>query len=231
MTTTKKTTYDAIVGSWNGACYELYDRVTLDAETLEEAIEEVKEATWCDADEDYDIRVEIADEDGNTVHSETFENSVAKNKQEEMDESWSSCGEFSTLHCGVKDGQWYTWSTNGGSRGAHDRMDGSGRWIERYDEPDEVEPSEALEWLYRHTDMDTDEALDAMADADDDRDKSDLVEEIGDCLWSGDRRVGVYRVRGNLYTVDGSVVELVDIDEAADFVDDNDGDSSEVDWS
>ena len=119
------------------------------------------------------------------------------------------------------------WSSNGGSRGAHDRMDGSGRWIERYDEPTKIEPSEALEWLVKNAGMDTDEALDAMGDADSENTKAHLVKNIGKCLWQEDQWVGVYRVRKNLYTVDISDVNLVDDDEAVEFVADHDEDAVE----
>lgn len=161
--TTMTMTFDALIGCWNGACYETCDRTTLEADTLEDAIAEVQAMIFKD-DEDYDIQVTIEDEDGNCVHTEHFAHSVAKSQQEDMDETWEDEGEVSTDHLGVKDGQWYVWSSNGGSRGAHDRMDGSGRWIERYDEPTEIEPSEALEWLVKHAGMDTDEALDAMGE-------------------------------------------------------------------
>jgi hypothetical protein len=219
-------TFDALVGCWNGACYATCERITLDADNLEDAIAEVQ-AMIFDDDEDYDIQVTIEDEDGNCVHTEHFENSVAKNQQEDMDETWEDEGEFSTNHLGVKDGQWYAWRSNGGSRGAFDRMDGSGRWIERYDEPTKIEPSEALEWLVKNAGMDTDEALDAMGDADSEHTKDDLVKDIGKCLWQEDQWVGVYRVRKNLYTVDGSDVNLVDDDEAVEFVADHDEDAVE----
>lgn len=219
-------TFDALIGQWNGACYETFERVTLEAETLEEAIAEVQEMSF-DNSEDYDIRVQVEDEDGHCVHEEYFENSVAKNQQEEMDETWEDEGEWSTDHCGVKNGQWYRWATNGGSRGAHDRTDGSGRWIERYDEPTPIKPTEALDWLVKHAGMDIDDALDAMVDADSEHTKADLVKDIGECLWQEDQWVGVYRVRKNLYTVDISDVSLVENDEAVEFVADHDEDAVE----
>lgn len=219
-------TFDALIGCWNGACYKTCERIRLDADNLEDAIAEVQ-AMIFDDDKDYDIEVTIEDENGNCVHTEHFEHSVAKSQQEDMDETWEDEGEFSTDHLGVKDGQWYVWSSNGGSRGAYDRMDGSGRWIERYDEPIKIEPSEALEWLVKNAGMDTDEALDAMSDADSEHTKADLVRDIGRCLWRGDQGVGVYRVRENLYTVDSSDVNLVDDDEAVEFVADHDEDAVE----
>lgn len=217
-------TFDALVGYWNGACYETCYRARLNAETLKGAIQEVQAMTF-DDDEDYDIQVTIEDE-GNRVHTEHFEHSVAKSQQEEMDETWEDEGEFSTDHCGVKNGQWYTWRSNGGSRGAHDRMDGSGRWIERYDEPTKIEPSEALDWLVNNASMDIDDALDAMEDADSEHTKADLVRDIGECLWQEDH-CGVYRVRKNLYTVDISDASLVEPDEAVEFVADHDEDAVE----
>jgi len=220
-------TYDALIGWWNGACYEISERYTLNASTLEGAIEEVEAMDFGD-DVDYDIRVVVEDEDGNEVHVEHFQNSVAKNEQDAMDAAWEDEGEFATNCCGLKDGQWYTWRRNGGSRGAHDRMDGSGRWIERYEHPTAVAPGEALDWLVRHADMDTDEALDEMADADGERPKADLIMDIGECLWHKDRRVGVYRVRDILYAVDGGDVDEVDPDEAIEFVSDRDEDEDAV---
>ena len=217
--------FDALVGYWNGACYETCDRFTLKASTLEDAIAEVQAMTFYD-DKDYDIQVTIMDEDGNCVHTEHFEHSVAKSQQEDMDETWEDVGEFSTDHLGVKDGQWYTWSSNGGSRGAHNRMDGSGRWIEWYDKPTKIEPCEALEWLIKYAGMDTDEALDAMADASE-HTKADYIRDIGKCLWRKGEWTGVYRVRENLYMVDINEANLVDDDEAVEFVADYDEDAVE----
>lgn len=217
--------YDALIGSWNGACYETCERVTLDAETLEDAIAEVQAMTF--GDEDYDIEVTIEDQDGNTVHTESFQHSVAQSQQEDMDETWEDKGEFTTDHLGVKDDKWFVWESNGGTRGAHDRMDGSGRWIESYEEPQEVSLKNAHEWLVKNAGMDTDEALDTMEEHDSENTKADIVREIGECLWSEDKFIGVYRVRKTLYTMDFSEVCEVTDEEATDFVADHDEDAVE----
>lgn len=144
--------YDALVGHWNGACYETCERVSLDADDLDDAIAEVEAMTW-DEDEDYDIRVEIVDEDGDVAATVDFRHSVARDKQRRMDHAWSDKGEYATKHLGVLDGRWYTWSSNGGSRGAHDRTHGSGRWIERHEAPAEIADDEAIDWLVDRADM------------------------------------------------------------------------------
>lgn len=208
--------YEALIGYWNGACYETCERVSLDAEELDDAIEEVQNMYF--GDEDYDIQVVIEDEDGDEVHTEYFENSVAQNEQNDMDETWEDEGEFSTDHLGVKDGKWFVWSSNGGSGGAYDRMDGSGRWIEIYEKPEEIGFFKALSWLVENANFDEDEALDEMENADNEHTKCDFVKEIGDCLWKEDDYIGLYRVKNNLYTVDITECQLVDEDEAADFI-------------
>ena len=73
-------------------------------------------------------------------------------------------GEFSTSYVGVnEDGELVKWSRNGGSRGAHDRMDGNrGEWHETYDVPDVIEP---LEWLRLAVEYGCDDVDSLMVDA------------------------------------------------------------------
>jgi hypothetical protein len=207
--------YEAVERFWNGACYEACDRHDLSAETLAAAVAEVRATKWGSSREDYDIEVEIEDEEGEVVATEYFENSAAENQQENMDQKWSDEGEFSTDYLGVKDGEWYQWSSNGGSRGAYDRMDGSGRWIETYEEPKAFTAREAHQWLMSAECLDAREAFDAMrAYA---SDECDQIREIADLVVRIDSHVQVYFLGDSFITVGPCEIAFVDRDEAEEF--------------
>jgi hypothetical protein len=157
--------YRAFLGAWNGACYETYDWTDL-AATDEDAViaEATKLGEMSFRNGDGDIEIIVQDEDEDEVWRGHFSRSVAKERQDELaaGQHWDCEHEFETYHLAREDGCWYAWTTNGGSRGAHDRMHGSGRWIERYEMPLAVTADEAKRWLIKHLGMDADEAAAAV---------------------------------------------------------------------
>lgn len=167
--------YQAIANHWNGACFSPDGEEFCDFAALYEAVEaavDLIDIYETDADGNYtdvDLEWEIfaVDDDGNrsdepvkTIH---VESPAGKRAQEECEIVASQEDEYTTSFVGVnKDGELVKWSVNGGSRGAHDRMDGSGRWIETYDMPEEIEP---LEWLRLAVEYGCDDA-DALTEPD-----------------------------------------------------------------
>ena len=153
---TKK--YQAIANHWNGACYSSDGEQFADYDTLADAIEAAESLVdlyVTDADGapcDIDLQWEIYEvgEDGELADSpiETIrvQHSVGEDAQSECEIVAQQEGEFSTNYVGTnEDGALVKWTRNGGSRGAHDRMDGNrGEWHEIYDAPEVIEP---LEWL------------------------------------------------------------------------------------
>lgn len=159
------TTYEAIEHCWNGCNYEPCGRHPLEAGTLEEAIAEVRAMEWGESDSSYDMRVDIvdaSDDYSETLASEYFENDPAKNAQDSMDQRWRDAGEFSSECLGVRDGEWFAWSENGGTRGAHSREDGSGNWREVYDDPQSISSEAAAAWLVAHGQMDSKQAKEVV---------------------------------------------------------------------
>lgn len=221
--------YTVAIEFWNGACYATEDCQRQEANTLEEIKEGIDNMTWDDS-EDYDIRVQVTDEDGEVVYTKKFFNNVAKNAQEDMDETWDDPGQYKTAHLGVKDGQWYIWDSNGGKRGSHASWDGYGRWIEKYEQPKKISVKEAFDWLtdQDNNSLDDREAVEKLTKWISDYDYAgDILDELGECIWKEDRQTGLYKIEGKLYSAHCSQVNQVDEDEALNFVAEHDEDSVE----
>ena len=226
--------YTAQTAFWNGCGYETVDQpFDLKATDLDDAISEVEGLEFDDS-QDYDYEVTIFDEDDDVVHVVTRRNSVAENKQNEMDATWESEGDYETRHLGLlrpRTGgiEWYTWEANGGRKGAHNRQDGSGRWIERYEMPREIGAADALAWLVEENDLEVDEALDQMADETGvvGIGKFDLIKEIGAKIWSSSDGDAVYHVPGAHYTVQATgEIDLATVEEAIEFVEEREEDEA-----
>ncbi len=88
-------------------------------------------------------------------------------------------GEYSTEYLAWDDeaSSFVTWTNNGGTRGAHDRMDGEGKWRERYDMPEEISENEAFAWLCKYG-YEPESAIERLAEVSDMR-EDDLIEAIG----------------------------------------------------
>jgi hypothetical protein len=156
--------YEAYVGFWNGASYGDGDIWDINAENLQEAIKQVQSVIGCyDVNEDYDLLATLTEENGDEVWSKNVTNNVAWNIQQSMDETWDDIGEYGTEHLGVLNGEWYMWRSNGGSRGAFDRTDGSGRWIETHEMPTRISTKDAHKWLVKGG-MDGDDASETIED-------------------------------------------------------------------
>lgn len=195
--------YDVLIGYWNGACYETVERSTLDADTEDEAIEEAKAlADNFDDDEDYDMQIVVEDDDGNHVWSETFKNSVSVNRENDMTLLAESEGEFCTVRIMTDGEKFYRIDRNGGSKGAHDRTDGSGRWIESYPDPEELTPAEAIDWLVEgdsdFSGMYTTDAVELIVEKSDWA-KDDLIREAGKEIGRVDSLEGLYRIRSKYF--------------------------------
>lgn len=225
--------YHYEIGAWNGGNYEGYawgETIAADLDEVEvRAGAELQAAA--SGGEDCDLRIAVTDGDGDEVYAKTYQYSQAQAAQEAMDATWDDEGEFSTDRLGVRGAKWYTWSNNGGTRGAHDRMTSSGRWIEHYEMPQAVEPEAALDWLIERGGLSVEEAVEAMADASPEHSAGDIVRRVGRRVWRHRTSdyTGLYRVHGALYAVDCNDARVVDDDDALEFaVAENDGDEDEV---
>ena len=92
---------------------------------------------------DVDLVLEIASvEEGERTIIKTIEVkwSAGQAAQEGCEIVAKHVGEYTTSYVGVNDdGEPVKWTNNGGHNGAHDRMDGSGNWVEHYPSPEVVD--------------------------------------------------------------------------------------------
>lgn len=142
-------------------------------------------ASDCEGDEeseDWDILVCIETEDGTELARATTTNDHAEHRQDSMDETFEDQGEYSTDCVGVRDGQWFAWSRNGGSRGAHDRMTNRG-WRESYEEPRTLDEAEAYLALTTTGCLGSGEAIEKIAEHHDSLDADGVRQEIIDLQY------------------------------------------------
>lgn len=135
----------------------------------------------CEGDketEDWDILVCIETEDGTELARAKTTNDHAEHLQDSMDETFERVLNYTTDCVGVRDGQWYTWSRNGGKKGAHDRMTNRG-WKERYEEPKKADIKEAYAALIDVGGLDQDEAIEKLAEHHPHMDADEICEELG----------------------------------------------------
>ncbi len=149
--------YQAIASHWNGACYSTDGEEYADFESLNEAkaaadgLAEMyntdPEGEPCDVDIQWEIyEVDEDGEQGEMVEMTKVSHSVGKAAQDACEIIAKRENEYSTDYVGTNaDDELVTWLTNGGSRGAYDRMDwNKGEWVEIYDVPAKIDQ---LEWL------------------------------------------------------------------------------------
>ncbi len=115
----------------------------IEFETLEEAVAaadellelyNVNDGEPCDVDSQWEIYEEGGDDPVKTIK---LEYSVNKAAQEACTLIASRKEEYETTHLGVNpDGDLVVWTSNGGTKGAHDRMDSNkGHRVPRYEHP------------------------------------------------------------------------------------------------
>jgi len=151
-------TYEAIANHWNGACYSSDGEQFTAYDTLQAAIDaadQLDSVYNTDADGepcDVDLQWEIYEVDEDCERGDfpvqiiRIQSSVGEAAQDACEIVAQHEDEFSTSYVGTdEDGRLVKWSRNGGSRGAHDRMDGNrGEWHETYEVPEQIDQ---LEWL------------------------------------------------------------------------------------
>lgn len=99
----------------------------------------------------YDLILTVVDEDGDEIYRRAYAGSAAAEAKDDMVETWDVRGEYETEYLGIdRDGDWYTWTENGGTRGSFDRTCGDGVWRERPEMPTPISETEAVAWFTAH---------------------------------------------------------------------------------
>lgn len=161
-------------------CFENTDHdIDIDDAAAVQALAD-RVASDCKGDpeaEDWNILVCIETEDGDELARATTTNDHAEYIQDSMDETYELIREYQTDCVGIRDGEWFRWSRNGGRKGAHDRMTNQG-WRERYETPAALDVMEAREALVEVAGMTPMEAAEKLGL------KVSIGDEAG--LWCGD---------------------------------------------
>lgn len=159
-------------------------------------LDEAKAAADAADEGDYgpgEYRAVVTDDDRDEVY--TYEWKVDPEQDKYDAATWlvEDEGEYSTASYGIgENGEYLYTSQNGGSRGAHSRQEGDGRWSNMADEIEEISLVQLLGALISHEGGDVMDAVKVVAEAHPEKMADDLILEIAnEWEWSDDEKESV----------------------------------------
>lgn len=140
-----------------------------------------------------EYRAIVTDEDGDEVYRHEWRVDPEQDKFDAAKWLVEDEGEFSTEYYGIGEkGEYLHTIQNGGSRGAHSRQEGDGRWNEMADEVEEIELKELLKAIISNDGGDILDAAKKVADAHPSESLDDIILAVADEWdWSEEEKESV----------------------------------------